>query len=147
MRIVKFSVARNNLKAVLDQVVEDADVTVISRPDAPDAVVMSYTHYSSLIESIHLLGSPANAAHLSRSIAQLTAGHASASEESIEGDDPMIGQFLDLLAHDIASHPERLQAVDAGLVRRVDSLVGELQVDFDAVLEADDECAGDKAFR
>lgn len=76
MRIVNFSDARNSLKAVIDQVVEDADVTVISRRDAPDAVVMSYDHYSSLMETVHLLRSPANAAHLSRSIAQLTAGQA-----------------------------------------------------------------------
>jgi prevent-host-death family protein len=71
-----FSEARNRLKTVIDQVVEDADVTVISRRDAPDAVVMSYDHYSSLMETVHLLSSPANAAHLSRSIAQLTAGQA-----------------------------------------------------------------------
>lgn len=76
MRIVNFSDARNSLKDVIDQVVEDADVTVISRRDAPDAVVMSFDHYSSLMETVHLLSSPANAAHLSRSIAQLRGGQA-----------------------------------------------------------------------
>lgn len=76
MRIVNFSDARNSLKDVIDQVVEDADVTVISRRDAPDAVVMSFDHYSSLMETVHLLSSPANAAHLARSIAQLRAGQA-----------------------------------------------------------------------
>ena len=39
-----FSDARNTLRAVLDLVVEDADVTVIARRDAPDAVVMSFDH-------------------------------------------------------------------------------------------------------
>lgn len=76
MRIINFSDARNSLRAVIDQVVEDADVTVISRRDAPDAVVMSFDHYSSLMETVHLLSSPANAAHLARSIAQLRAGQA-----------------------------------------------------------------------
>jgi antitoxin YefM len=76
MRIVNFSDARNSLKDVIDQVVEDADVTVISRRDAPDAVVMSFDHYSSLMETVHLLSSPANAAHLARSIAQLRSGKA-----------------------------------------------------------------------
>ncbi len=75
MRIVIFSDARNTLKDVIDQVVKDADVTVISRRDAPDAVIMSMDHYNSLIETVHLLGSPANAAHLTRSIAQLRSGH------------------------------------------------------------------------
>src|SRR5450830_887039 len=74
MRIINFSDARNSLRSVIDQVVEDADVTVISRRDAPDAVVMSFDQYSSLIETVHLLSSPANAAHLARSIAQSRAG-------------------------------------------------------------------------
>lgn len=74
MRIVSFSEARNSLKDVIDQVVADADITVISRRDAPDAVIMSLDHYSSLLETVRLLSSPANAAHLARSISQLRAG-------------------------------------------------------------------------
>jgi antitoxin YefM len=74
MRIINFSDARNSLRAVIDQVVEDADVTVISRRDAPDAVVMSFDYYSSLMETVHLLSSPANAAHLAKSIEQARAG-------------------------------------------------------------------------
>jgi antitoxin YefM len=80
MRIINFSDARNSLRAVIDQVVEDADVTVISRRDAPDAVVMSFDHYSSLMETVHLLSSPANAAHLAKSIAQARSGQATPRE-------------------------------------------------------------------
>jgi antitoxin YefM len=76
MRIINFSDARSSLRTVIDQVVEDADVTVISRRDAPDAVVMSFDHYSSLMETVHLLSSPPNAAHLAKSIAQARAGQA-----------------------------------------------------------------------
>lgn len=86
MRIINFSDARNSLRTVIDQVVEDADVTVISRRDAPDAVVMSFDYYSSLMETVHLLSSPANAAHLARSIAQARAGQAQ-SKELIEPED------------------------------------------------------------
>ena len=74
MRIVNFSDARNRLKSVLDQVVNDADYTVISRRDAEDAVVMSLDHFNSLMETVHLLKSPANAAHLARSIEQYQSG-------------------------------------------------------------------------
>lgn len=70
MRVVNFSEARNNLKSVIDQVVDDADVTVIARRDAPDAVLMSLDAYNSLMETVHLLKSPANAARLARSIEQ-----------------------------------------------------------------------------
>lgn len=76
MRIIKFSDARNSLKDVIDQVIEDADVTVISRRDGPDAVVMSFDHYRSLMETVHLLSSPANAARLAHSISQFRAGQA-----------------------------------------------------------------------
>lgn len=54
-------------------------------------------------------------------------------------DDPVLGQFLSFLARDIASHPERLQAVDASLVARIHALVGGIEVDLDAPLSADDE--------
>ena len=62
-----------------------------------------------------------------------------ARAEAAEGDDPVLGQFLGFLARDIASHPDRLQAVDAGLVQRLQSLVSGVEVDLDAALSADDE--------
>jgi antitoxin PrlF len=62
----------------------------------------------------------------------------STSVEGLESDDPVLGQFLDFLARDMASHPERLQAVDAGLVERLQSLVGGIEFDLDAALSADD---------
>jgi antitoxin YefM len=77
MRIVSYTEARNGLKSVLDGVVNDADCTVITRRDSEDAVVMSMDHYNSLMETVHLLKSPANAIHLAESIAQYKAGKVS----------------------------------------------------------------------
>lgn len=74
MRIVTYSEARSSLKAVLDSVYDDSDVTVISRRGGADAVVMSFDHYQSIMETMHLLSTPANAARLARSIAQHKAG-------------------------------------------------------------------------
>ena len=74
MRIVSFTEARNGLKSVLDGVVNDADCTVITRRDSEDAVVMSMDYYNSLMETIYLSRSPANAAHLNKSIAQYNTG-------------------------------------------------------------------------
>jgi prevent-host-death family protein len=45
MRTIPFTDARANLKRVIDQVVDDVDVTLITRRDAPNAVVMSQEHY------------------------------------------------------------------------------------------------------
>lgn len=86
MRIINFSEARSMFKAIIDQVIADADVTVITRRDAPDAVMMSLDHYNSLMETVHLLKSPANAAHLARSIAQLHQGLV--KEQNLSDEDP-----------------------------------------------------------
>jgi antitoxin YefM len=75
MNVVNFSEARNQLKSVLDKVVADIDCTIISRRDAEDAVVMSLDYYNSLMETVHLLKSPANAAHLEKSIEQYRKGN------------------------------------------------------------------------
>ena len=77
MKVVTYSHARNALKSVLDTVVRDSDVAIISRRDAEgDAVVMSLDHYNSLMETLHLLSTPAKAAALARAIRQDQAGEA-----------------------------------------------------------------------
>jgi antitoxin YefM len=76
MKVISYSEARNSLKSVLDAVNQDADIAVISRRDGADAVVMSLDHYQSLMETMHLLATPANAAHLAQSIAEHKAGKA-----------------------------------------------------------------------
>ena len=76
MRVVNYSEARNSLKAVLDGVAQDHDITIINRRDGADAVVMSLDHYQSVMETLHLMASPANAAKLAKAIAQDKAGKA-----------------------------------------------------------------------
>lgn len=70
MKIIDFSDALNHFEMVLDQVADDADYTIIRRQDAEDVVVMSVSQFNSLMETVHLLKSPANAAHLAKSIDQ-----------------------------------------------------------------------------
>jgi antitoxin YefM len=74
VRVVSFSEARESFKAVLDRVEADADVTLITRRHAKGAVVMSLDTYNSLMETVHLLRSPENAAHLQRSREQADHG-------------------------------------------------------------------------
>ncbi len=75
MKIINYTDARNGLKTVLDQVIDDADVTVITRRDAPDAVVMSKEHYDGIMETLYLMRSPANAERLLRSVANTRKGN------------------------------------------------------------------------
>ncbi|MEX1198202.1 MAG: type II toxin-antitoxin system Phd/YefM family antitoxin [Pseudohongiellaceae bacterium] len=74
MHIISYSSARGRFKQVLDRVAEDADYTVVTRRDAEDAVILSLDHFNALMETVHLLSSSANAAHISRSIDQYRRG-------------------------------------------------------------------------
>ncbi len=74
MNIVSFTEARNGLKSVLNRVIDDADCTIITRRDSENAVVMSLDYYNSLMETVYLLKSPANAEHLNKSIEQFRQG-------------------------------------------------------------------------
>ena len=80
MTVINYTEARNNFKSVLDAVVADADYTIINRRDADDAVVMSLDYLNAIQETLHLLKSPANVAHLEKSIAQYKEGKVTAHE-------------------------------------------------------------------
>ncbi len=54
-------------------------------------------------------------------------------------DDPVLAQFLDFLARDIAEHPERLVRIDMGLIERGRELTAGVEFDINAPLSPDDE--------
>ena len=70
MEVVSFTDARNSFKAVIDRVVDDNDATLIHRRDGENAVLISESVYNSMMETMHLLQSPANARSLQKAIAQ-----------------------------------------------------------------------------
>jgi antitoxin YefM len=74
MRTVNFTEARNNLKAVADQVAEDHTATLITRRDAEDLVMLSASDYNSIQEMLYLLSSRANAARLNEAMEEADAG-------------------------------------------------------------------------
>lgn len=74
MQVLSESEAIKNLKSLLDSVVENNGYTIITRCDGKNAVVMSQDDFNSLMETVHLLKSPANVAHLKQSIEQYRSG-------------------------------------------------------------------------
>jgi len=56
-----------------------------------------------------------------------------------EGDDPVLGAFLDFLARDMASHPARMRSLDSGLRKRARSLTTKVKIDLDAPLLPENE--------
>lgn len=71
MQTISYTRARNNLAREMERVVDDHDVTIITRSNRPSAVLMSLEDYESWRETDYLLSSPANAERLLRSIRQL----------------------------------------------------------------------------
>lgn len=78
MKIISFTDANKDFKAVLDTVNNGTDAVVINRQNDNDAVVMSSAHYNGLMETLYLLKSSANANHLAMSIDQYRAASRSA---------------------------------------------------------------------
>ncbi len=53
-----------------------------------------------------------------------------------EENDPVLGQFLGFLSRDMASHPERLQALDAAFVQHLQALTDGVALNLDAPLSS-----------
>jgi len=56
-----------------------------------------------------------------------------------EEQDPVLGQFLDFLARDMANNPQHLQALDKKWHNHVRALTEGVEVDLDTPLSAEDE--------
>lgn len=70
MRTINFTEARSNLRDVLDTVAADHTITIITRRDADDAVIMSLSDYNSVQETLYLFGSRTNAVRLHAAMAE-----------------------------------------------------------------------------
>jgi antitoxin YefM len=68
MAHVSYSELRTNLASYMDEVCDDRAPLVVTRQNARSVVIMSEEDYEGLMETVHLLKSPANAARLLRSI-------------------------------------------------------------------------------
>jgi antitoxin PrlF len=66
-------------------------------------------------------------------------GQVTISRAEDANNDPLLGQFLDFLATDIRANPQHVRQVSSDLVDRIRALVGDVEVDLDAPLVAEDE--------
>ena len=67
MKTVSYTQARNNLAKEMERVVNDCDVTIITRANHESAVLISLKEYESWRETEYLLATPKNAARLRES--------------------------------------------------------------------------------
>ena len=74
MQVVNFTEARNNLKAIFDDVYRNYEDVVVNRKNGENVVIISLDKYNSMHETEYLLRSPANRRHLLDSLRQLDEG-------------------------------------------------------------------------
>jgi antitoxin YefM len=77
MDVITFTDTRQNLKAVMDRVVEDHAPVVVTRSKAEAVVMVSLSDWRAIEATLHLLAPPTNAQRLAEAIAQLDAGRGS----------------------------------------------------------------------
>ncbi len=70
MIVANFTEFRADLKKYLDQVEEENEMLILKRGSGKGTVVISITEYNSMMETIHLLKSKANADRLYESLHQ-----------------------------------------------------------------------------
>ena len=80
MAYVSYTELRGNLAAYMDQVCDDRTPLFVTRQNARSVVMLSEEEYEGLMETVHLLKSPANAARLLRSIKEADEGKVVARE-------------------------------------------------------------------
>ena len=75
MKAVTYADAKKNLKALIHQVCKDSEPAVIvGSRDKEQAVLISMEDFQAMEETAYLLSSPANRAHLERSLKQADEG-------------------------------------------------------------------------
>ncbi|RDC62269.1 type II toxin-antitoxin system Phd/YefM family antitoxin [Adhaeribacter pallidiroseus] len=74
MIAANFTEFRTNLTTYLNEVEDNNETLIIKRGTGNGAVLISLKEYNSLLETMHLLKSKENAAHLYQSIEQMKAG-------------------------------------------------------------------------
>ncbi|HAF13925.1 MAG TPA: antitoxin [Blastocatellia bacterium] len=74
MNNITLDEAKNDLEGILRKVVEDAEPTVLSTENGDKVVLLGLDEFNSWKETVYLLGNPANATRLRKSISEAANG-------------------------------------------------------------------------
>lgn len=74
MAHVGYTEFRQNLASFMDEVCDSSTALTVTRQKGRSVVVISEEEYNGMMETLHLLRSPANASRLLKSIAAFDAG-------------------------------------------------------------------------
>ena len=71
---VTYTDFRQSLASFMDRVCDERAPLTVTRQKGRSVVVISEEEYESMVETLHLIKSPANAARLAEAVSQLDAG-------------------------------------------------------------------------
>jgi antitoxin YefM len=74
MQAVTLKEAKRNLPRIVEQILADAEPRIVVTDQGGQVVLMPLDEFNSWKETLYLLGNPANAAHLRKSMAEAEAG-------------------------------------------------------------------------
>ncbi len=80
MTVISVNEAKQNLEKVIERVIDDAEPAVLRTESGAEVVLLSKDDFNSWNETVYLLSSPANAAHLRKSIEDANAGRVEEKE-------------------------------------------------------------------
>ncbi len=72
-----YTALRENLSSFLDQVTDDQEVVIVRRRGSRDVALLPADELSSLLETVHLMRSPANASRLLEALGRMDRGEGS----------------------------------------------------------------------
>ena len=75
MTVIPYTTVRQNFKSTMQQVCDDRAPIIVTRSGGDPVVMMALEEYDSLLETLHLLSSPKNAARLLKSIENAEKGN------------------------------------------------------------------------
>lgn len=84
MSHVSYSELRSNLAKYMDEICDSRGTLHVTRQNARSVVMISEDEYEGLMETVHLLSSPANAARLLESIKSINAGETVEFDPTVE---------------------------------------------------------------
>lgn len=75
MNAVTVADAKKNLERLIEQVLADAEPAILCTENGDKVVLLSLDEFNSWKDTLYLLGNPANAAHLRKSIGEAREGN------------------------------------------------------------------------
>lgn len=79
-QIITYSHLRQNLKSLMDEVLDNHEIIAVTRGNRPPVVMMSLEDFKGYEETAHLLSTEANRHALARSIEQARTGEVKARD-------------------------------------------------------------------